>query len=136
MSRIFVNLPVQDLERSKDFYDRIGFTNEPRFTDNTGACMVLTDEINVMLLTRDKFSEFTPKPVADANQETEVLNAVSRESREDVDRVLAKAIDAGASEARKAQDLGFMYVRAFNDPDGHIWEVFWMDESGPPPEAA
>jgi uncharacterized protein len=127
--QIFVNLPVTDLKKSMDFYTQIGFTNNPQFTDETAACMVLTDDIFVMLLTHAKFKEFTPKAIPDAKKTTEVLNAVSFESNEAVDDVVKKAIAAGGIEFRLAQDYGFMYNRAFEDPDGHIWEVFHMDMS-------
>lgn len=137
MSRmIFVNLPVADLPAAKAFYEAIGATNEPRFTDETAACMVISDTIFVMLLTHRKFAEFTPKRVADAHQTSEVLIALSCDSREGVDDITEKAIAAGGREARDRQDYGFMYSRSFEDPDGHIWEPMWMDAAaaadGPP----
>ncbi len=125
--QIFVNLPVKNLEKSKDFYSNIGFTLNPKFSDETAACMVISDEIYTMLLTHPKFKEFTPKEIPDANKTSEVLNALSVDNRAEVDRLVDKALQNGGTEARPAEDLGFMYVRSFNDPDGHIWEFFWMD---------
>lgn len=127
---IFINLPVTDLARSKAFYERIGATNEPRFTDETAACMVFSDTIHVMLLTHEKFTQFTPKPVAPRDT-TEVLICISADSREGVDDMVDKAGAAGGkADFRERQDYGFMYGRAFEDPDGHIWEVMWMDVAG------
>lgn len=131
MSRlIFVNLPVADLAASKAFYTAIGAVNEPRFTDDTAACMVLSDTIHVMLLTHDKFREFTPKRIADAHESSEVLLAISADSRAAVDEITGKALAAGGREPRERQDYGFMYSRSFEDPDGHIWEPTWMDMAG------
>jgi predicted lactoylglutathione lyase len=127
---IFINLPVTDLARSKAFYERIGATNEPRFTDETAACMVFSDTIHVMLLTHEKFTQFTPKPVAPRDT-TEVLICISADDREAVDDMVDKAGAAGGrADFREPQDYGFMYGRAFEDPDGHIWEVMWMDVAG------
>lgn len=127
---IFVNLPVADLKRSMAFYEAIGGRNEPMFTDETAACMVFSDTIHVMLLTHPKFAQFTPKRIADASQTSEVLIAVSLDSREDVDAMAEKALATGGREPRERQDMGFMYSRAFEDPDGHIWEPLWMDMAG------
>jgi predicted lactoylglutathione lyase len=127
MQMIFVNLPVADLDAAKAFYEAIGFTNNPQFTDETAACMVLSEAIHVMLLTHGKFAQFTPKPIADAHGSTEVLVCLSRDSRAAVDSITDLAIAAGGREPREAQDYGFMYGRAFEDPDGHIFEVMWMD---------
>ena len=130
MSRkLFVNLPVSDLETSKAFFSTLGFTFNPQFTDQNAACMVVSEQNFVMLLVRPFFEGFTPKPVADAHAATEVLVAFDCESKDAVDSLLDKALAAGAKEARPAQDHGFMYQRAFEDPDGHIWEPFWFDES-------
>jgi uncharacterized protein len=126
-SQIFVNLHVMDLKKSMDFYSKIGFTNNPQFTDATAACMVLSEEIFVMLLTHDKFKEFTTKKISDATKTTEVLNALSFESKVKVNEIADKALSSGGSENKPPLDYGFMYSRSFNDPDGHIWEVFWMD---------
>ena len=125
--QIFVNLPVADLAAAKAFYEAIGATNNPQFTDETAACMVFSDTIHVMLLTHDKFRQFTPKRVADAHATSEVLIAISAGNREGVDEITDKALAAGGREAREKQDYGFMYSRSFEDPDGHIWEPMWMD---------
>jgi predicted lactoylglutathione lyase len=124
---IFVNLPVADLPRAMAFYEAIGARNDPRFTDDTAACMVLSDTIHVMLLTHDKYRQFTSKEIADTNKTSAVLLCVSEDSRADVDATVGKAMKAGAKEPRPAQDHGFMYGRSFDDPDGHTWEVIWMD---------
>ena len=124
---IFVNLPVADLPAARAFYEAIGATNNPTFTDETAACMVFTDVIHVMLLTHDKFAQFTPKPIADANETSEVLICISADSREAVDDITDKALAAGGREPREKQDHGFMYGRSFEDLDGHIWEPMWMD---------
>ena len=124
---IFVNLPVADLTAAKAFYEAIGATNNPQFTDETAACMVFSDTIHVMLLTHDKFSQFTPKRIADARETSEVLIAISADSREAVDDITRKALAAGGREPREKQDHGFMYSRSFEDLDGHIWEPMWMD---------
>lgn len=128
MSRlIFVNLPVANLAAARAFYEAIGFTNNPQFTDETAACMVLTETIHVMLLTHEKFAQFTPKAIADAKTVSEVLICVSEQSREAVDAITEKALAAGGKEPREPQDYGFMYGRSFEDLDGHIWEPMWMD---------
>ena len=124
---IFVNLPVADLPAAKAFYEAIGATNNPMFTDDTAACMVFTDVIHVMLLTHDKFAQFTPRRIADAKETSEVLICISADSRDSVDDITDKALAAGGREARETQDYGFMYSRSFEDPDGHIWEPMWMD---------
>lgn len=126
-TQIFVNLPVKDLEKSKTFYKQLGFSINPQFTDETAACVVISDTIYVMLLTHEKTQEFTAKKIANAHETTEVLNALSSESKEAVDELVNKALNNGGTEAGETQDLGFMYSRSFNDPDGHIWEVLWMD---------
>ena len=124
---IFVNLPVADLDASKAFFEAIGFSINQQFTDATASCVVIDATIYVMLLTHEKFSQFTPKPIADAKAMSEVLLALSRDSREAVLDLFDKAIAAGATEARPGQELGFMMSRAFADLDGHIWEIVWMD---------
>lgn len=124
---IFVNLPVADLARSTAFYEAIGATRNPTFSDDTAACMVISDAIHVMILTHDKFRQFTPRAIADARSSTEVLLCLSADSREAVDRITEQAVAAGGAEVRPAEDHGFMYGRAFEDPDGHIWEPMWMD---------
>ena len=124
---IFVNLPVADLAAAKAFYEAIGATNNQQFTDDTAACMVFSDTIHVMLLTHEKFAQFTPKPIADAHRTSEVLICISADSRADVDTITEAALVAGGREPRDRQDYGFMYSRSFEDPDGHIWEPMWMD---------
>ena len=124
---IFVNLPVTDLPRAKAFYEAVGAKNNPQFTDDTAACMVFSDTIHVMLLTHDKYKQFTSKEIADTHKTSAVLLAISEDSREGVDATLGKALKAGAKEPRDKQDYGWMYYRAFEDLDGHTWEVMWMD---------
>jgi uncharacterized protein len=128
-TKIFVNLPVSDLKRSMDFYTKLGFKNNPQFTDDTAACMVISDEIYTMLLTHEKFKTFTPNPICDAKKSTEVLVCLSRESRQEVDDIVRSALTAGGTTYKEPQDYGFMYQHAFQDPDGHIWEVVYMDPS-------
>ena len=130
--RIFVNLPVKDLKKSMSFYEGIGFKNNPQFTDATGACMVVSEEIYVMILTHEKFKGFTPKQIVDATKSSEVLNSLSYDSRDEVNDIVAKAVAAGGTKYAEAKDYGFMYQHGFQDPDGHIWEVFWMDPKGIP----
>lgn len=125
--KIFVNLPVADLPKSMAFFKAIGFKNNKQFTDDTAACMVLAEDIYVMLLTHKKFKEFTPRKIADANKVTEVLNALSFGSKAKVNSLAEKALAAGGSEPRPQQDHGFMFSRSIADPDGHIWELFWMN---------
>ena len=126
-TKIFVNLPVEDLEKSKAFFAKLGYRFNPQFTDETAACMVITDDIHAMLLTKAKFKEFTKKAIADATQTTEVLTCLSVDSKAKVEEMLDAALEAGATEARDPMDYGFMYGRSFNDLDGHIWEIIWMD---------
>jgi uncharacterized protein len=125
---IFVNLPTADLQRSRAFLEALGAVNEPKFTDETAACMTLSDSIHVMLLTHDKFRQFTPRPIADANAGSEVLLCLSADSRESVDSTVQRAVTAGATaDPSPKQDYGVMYGRSVADPDGHIWEIMWMD---------
>jgi predicted lactoylglutathione lyase len=125
---IFVNLPVSNLDRAVAFYEAIGARKNEQFTDHTAACMVFSETIHAMLLTHDKFRQFTPKAIADATSTTEVLICVSADSREEVDATVAKAGAAGGRpDPSKIQDYGFMYGRSFEDLDGHIWEIMWMD---------
>ena len=129
MSRmIFVNLPVADLTKSRAFLEALGAVNEPKFTDETAACMTLSETIHVMLLTHDKFQQFTPLPIADAKTGSEVLLCLSSESRESVDLTVNRAVAAGGTaDPSPKQDYGVMYGRSVSDPDGHIWEIMWMD---------
>ena len=122
-TQIFVNLPVKDLAKSIAFFQSLGFSSNPQFTDETAACMVVSGDIYVMLLTDAKFKEFTPKQVCDATKCTEVLVALSCEGRAAVDEFVRKAVDAGGSTYSDPKDYGFMYTHGFQDPDGHIWEV-------------
>lgn len=128
---IFVNLPVADLDRSKKFFEGLGFSINPQFTDEGAACVVISDTIFAMVLTEARFREFLPagRTISDAKKSTEVLIALSRDSREAVDGIVDDAVKNGGRDARPAQDLGFMYQRAFEDPDGHVWEVAYMDMS-------
>jgi len=128
MSRkIFVNLPVSDLGRSIAFYRVLGFSFNEQFTDETAACMVISEHNYAMLLTHDKFRSFVTKPIADAQRTTGVLIALALESKAEVDAMVAAAVQAGGTEPRPPTDHGFMFIRAFEDPDGHVWEPFWMD---------
>ena len=129
ISKIFVNLPVKDLDKSMAFFKAIGFSFNPQFTDKTAACMVMSEDIYAMLLTHDKVKQFTGKQIADAHKTTEVLTALAVESKAKVNELVDKAIKAGSKEPRQPQDYGFMFGRSFEDPDGHIWEMFWMDPS-------
>jgi predicted lactoylglutathione lyase len=124
---IFVNLPVADLPRSMAFYEAIGFTNNPMFTDETAACMVLSETIHVMLLTHAKWKTFTTRPICPTGS-SEVSLAVSYDSKEDVNRVVETgAAHGGTADVNPPEDHGFMFQRTLADPDGHIWEPMWMD---------
>lgn len=125
---IFINLPVADLDRSIAFYEAVGATKNPRFSDETAACMVLSDVIHVMLLTHDKWRGFTDRAIPDAHASAQMLLCLSREGRDAVDATVAEAAAAGGlADPNPPQDYGFMYGRSYADPDGHIWEVMWMD---------
>jgi predicted lactoylglutathione lyase len=132
--QVFINLPVADLIRSMEFYSAIGFENNPQFTDETAACMVLSDEIFVMLLTHKKFRDFTKKEIADTQKSIAVINALGMESVEKMNDMAEKALAAGGRESYEPKDYGFMQQRTFEDPDGHNWEVFYMDMSKLPTE--
>ena len=124
---IFVNLPVTDLPKSMAFYEALGFTNEPRFTDETAACMVLSETIFVMLLTHDKWKSFTKRPIPDSRS-SEVMLALTCDSRDEVNRLVdTAAAKGGTADVNPLQDYGFMFSRSFVDPDGHLWEPLWMD---------
>jgi uncharacterized protein len=127
---IFVNLPVADLDAAKAFYEAIGFINDARFTDETAAGMTLTDVIHVMLLTHDKWRQFTSKAIPDARTSAQVMLCISEGSRADVDAITEKALAAGGKEVGDPDDYGFMYGRNFEDLDGHIWAPMWMDLAG------
>ncbi|MFK4155762.1 VOC family protein [Streptomyces fungicidicus] len=124
---IFVNLPVNDLDATKRFFTELGYTINPRFSDETAASVVISDTIIAMMLTREKYAQFTKKEIVDATKSSEVLIALSAESREKVDELVEKAVAAGGTISGETQDHGFMYGRAFDDLDGHTWEVTWMD---------
>lgn len=126
-TKVFLNLPVKDLKRSMEFFVALGYSFNPQFTDDAAACLVISEEIYGMLLTHEKFEEFTPKPISDSSRTTEVVIALSCDSRADVDKIADKAMAAGASKCKDPTDYGFMYLRSFQDLDGHLWEYFWMD---------
>ena len=130
---VFINLPVADLARSRRFLEALGATNNPQFSDDTAACMMISEAIGVMLLTHDKFRAFTPRPIADATAASEVLLALTCDSRAAVDTIAAAAGEAGGTlDIAPPQDHGFMVSRSIADPDGHIWELFWMDMAQAP----
>jgi len=125
---IFINLPVANLARSRAFYEGIGFTNNAQFSDEAAAGMTLTDEIHVMLMTHEKFMSFSPRPIADPRRMVQALLCYSAESREAVDSTLSDVErSGGVIDPTPADDYGFMYGRSFEDPDGHLWQVMWMD---------
>ena len=125
--KIFVNLAVKDLQRTVAFFTELGFGFDPRFTDEQATCMIVSEDAYVMLLVDERFKDFTRKPIADSTTETEVIVALSAESREEVDELADKALRAGGSPANDPMEMGFMYGRSFHDPDGHLWELIWMD---------
>jgi predicted lactoylglutathione lyase len=127
--KIFVNLPVRDLATSIDFFTALGFAFDPRFTDETATSMIVSDEAYVMLLVQDRFRDFTTKALCDPATHIEAILAVSADSREQVDQVADTALAAGGQPANEPMDHGFMYVRSFHDPDGHLWKVMWMEPS-------
>jgi predicted lactoylglutathione lyase len=127
--KIFINLPVRDLRKSSDFFGKLGFTFDARFTDDTAACMTISEDIFVMLLTENKFKTFTPKQICDATKSTEVLVCLSSSSRHEVNDMVRKAVAAGATTYKEPQDHGFMYGHGFQDLDGHIWEFVFMEPS-------
>jgi predicted lactoylglutathione lyase len=126
---IFVNLAVEDLERSVDFFTTLGFRFDNRMTDESATAMIVNDEAFVMLLVKPRFKDFTRKDLVDSSRQTEAIFALSADSREDVDTFAEKALAAGGSPANDPMEMDFMYSRSFNDPDGHLWEIFWMDPS-------
>jgi predicted lactoylglutathione lyase len=126
-TKMFVNLPVKDLGKSVKFFTALGFKFNPQFTDENATCMIVSEENFVMLLVEDYFKTFTPKPVSDARKSTEVLICLSADSRKDIDEMVRKAVAGGATTPREAQDLGFMYQHGFEDLDGHLWELAFMN---------
>lgn len=128
-SKIYVNLPVKNLNKSIEFFTKLGYIFNQQFTDETATCMIVTDDIFVMLLTEEKFKTFTPKEICDAKKSTEVLVCLSLESRPQVDEMVRKAVSAGGTTYNDPQDHGFMYGHGFQDLDGHIWELIYMEPS-------
>ena len=125
---IFINLPITDLARSTALYEALGGTKNPKFSDETGACMVFSETIHVMLLTHDKYRSFTSRPIADARATSAALIALSFDSRDEVNATIDRAVAAGGqADPNPKQDHGFMFGRSVQDPDGHVWEIFWMD---------
>jgi uncharacterized protein len=126
-TKIFVNLPVKNLGKSIEFFTRLGYTFNPQFTDETATCMIVSEDIYIMLLTEEKFKMFTKKEIADATHSTEAIICLSADSREKVDEMINKALEAGGTTPNEKQDHGFMYGWGYQDLDGHLWEVMWMD---------
>jgi uncharacterized protein len=133
--QIFVNLPIKDLARSRAFFSALGLSFNPQFSNEQGACLEIAENIFAMLLTEPFFQGFTKKPISDAHQSTEVLLALSLDSRAEVEAVVRKALAAGATTPNPPVDHGFMYQHGFADLDGHQWEVFWMDMAAAPAQA-
>jgi predicted lactoylglutathione lyase len=137
---LFVSIPVADVERSKAFFAALGFSYNPNFTDETAACMLIGEQASVMLLSREKFAQFSKLPIADPTTHALALYSISASSRDEVDALAAAALAAGGTEAEEPEDYGFMYARSFFDLDGHGWQVMWMDpaaaEQGPEEFAA
>lgn len=129
-AQMFVNLPIRDMARSRAFFESLGYRFNPQFSNEQGACLVLGDSVFAMLLVHDFFKTFVDRPIGDATQTAQVLVALTCASREDVDRLVDAALAHGATTPRPVQDLGFMYSRAFADLDGHIWEPFYMADTG------
>ena len=126
--KIFVNLPITQLARSIAFYEALGATLNPKFSDKTGACMVLSESIHVMVLTHEKYRNFTARPIADAHSTSSALIALSFDSQDEVNAIIDLAVSAGGqADPNPVQDHGFMFGRSIEDPDGHVWEIFWMD---------
>jgi predicted lactoylglutathione lyase len=128
-TKIFVNLPAKDLNKTIEFFTKLGFKFNPQFTDENATCMIVGEDIFVMLLVEKFFKTFTKKEICDTSKNTEVIVALSVEGREKVDQMINRAIEAGGRESREPQDHGWMYGRSFEDINGHIWELIYMDES-------
>ena len=128
-TKIFVNLPVKDLNKTVEFFTKLGFRFNPQFTDENATCMIVGEDIFIMLLVEKFFRTFTKKEISDATHETEVILALSAESREEVDQMINKVIKAGGNESKEPQDHGWMYERGFEDINGHLWEIIYMDEN-------
>jgi uncharacterized protein len=133
--KIFVNLPIKEMARTRSFFSALGFDFNPQFSNEQGACMVISEDIFAMLLVEPFFQGFTKKPIADATKATEVLVCLSCESRAEVDDLVRKALAAGGKAPNAPQDHGFMYGHGFEDLDGHQWELVWMDPNAAPPHA-
>ncbi len=127
-TQIFVNLPVKDLSRTVEFFKKLGFAFNPQFTDENATCMIINDNIFVMLLVEKFFKTFTKKEICDTTKDTEVIIALSTESRDKVDEMIQHVFEAGGKESREPQDHGWMYGRSFQDINGHLWEIIYMDE--------
>ncbi|KAA2238921.1 glyoxalase/bleomycin resistance/extradiol dioxygenase family protein [Chitinophaga agrisoli] len=132
-TKIFVNLPVKDLNKSMDFFGKLGYTFNPQYTNEQAACMIVSEDIYYMLLTEPFFKGFIKKEIADATKTTEVINCLSTDSRQEVDDIIGKATAGGATPYPEAKDYGFMYSHGFEDLDGHLWEYVFMDPNAAPP---
>jgi len=132
-TKIFINLPVKDLNKSIDFFTKLGYTFDPQFTDENATCMIISDEIYAMLLVEKFFMSFTKKEICDTSKSAETILALSVNSRKEVDEMIRKAIKAGATTPNPPQDHGWMYGHGYQDLDGHLWEVFFMDMNAVPP---
>ena len=132
--QIFINLAVKDLQKSLDFYTALGFTNNPQFSDDTGKCMVWSENIFLMILSHEKFAGFATKPIADTKSKLAAIYALSVDSVDEVNKIVANGVKAGGIEPSEMQDYGFMQQRTIEDFDGHTWEVFYMDISKIPTE--
>ncbi len=128
-TKIFLNLAVKDLNRAVSFFNELGFSTDPKFTNDKGACIVISEDIYVMILVKEFYQTFTEKQICDSTTTSEVLISLSMESRKKVDEIIEKAVKAGGTDYQEAKDYGWMYQRTFLDLDGHHWEVFYMDES-------
>lgn len=128
-TKIFVNLPVKDLPKSKEFFAKLGYAFNPQFSDDTAACMIISEDIYSMLLTESKFKAFAPKEVCDTTKSNETLIALSCESRQHVEELVEKAFAAGGTNYAEPKDYGFMYQHGYQDLDGHVWELVYMDPS-------
>jgi predicted lactoylglutathione lyase len=127
--QIFINLPVKDLKKTSTFFEKMGYSFDPQFSNEDAKCMIISDNIIVMLLVEPFFSKFTGKEIPDTSRTSEVILSLNAESRQAVDEFLQKCISAGGKDTSKPNEMEFMYTRSFEDPDGHFWEVFWMDEA-------
>jgi uncharacterized protein len=129
ITKIFVNLPVKDLNNTIDFFTKLGFSFNPQFTDENATCMIVGEDIFVMFLVENFFKTFTKKNISDTAKSTEVIVALSAQSRQEVDQMINKVVEAGGREPKESQDHGWMYGRSFEDINGHLWEIFYMDET-------